>query len=137
MIVFDLKCLAEGHVFEAWFGSSADYDSQRARGLVECPICGAAEVERLPSAPAVPAKGDRPDAKQLLESLAAAQREALKGSEWVGRNFADEARSIHLGEAQARAIHGEATRADARALREEGVPVAPLPIPVVPPAEKN
>ena len=59
MIVFDLKCASHGHVFEAWFGSSADYEDQRARGLVACPICGDDEVTKAVMAPAVAAKGNR------------------------------------------------------------------------------
>ena len=58
MIVFDLQC-CEGHRFEGWFGSSADFDTQRQRGLVQCPQCGAPEVDKAPMAPAVPAKGNR------------------------------------------------------------------------------
>ena len=58
MIIFDLRCSPQGHVFEAWFGSSEDYEAQRARGLVACPICGAAAVDKAPMAPRVPAKGE-------------------------------------------------------------------------------
>lgn len=140
MIVFDLRC-GDAHVFEAWFGSGADYDAQRARGLVTCPLCGNAEVGKAAMAPAVPAKSNGgPDAakmKAMLGKLATAQREALAKSEHVGDRFASEARAIHLGEAEARSIHGQATRRDADALREEGVPVASLPLPFVPPTEQN
>ena len=141
MIVFDLRCEAEGHVFEAWFGSSEDYEAQSARGLVACPICGSGEVAKAPMAPAVPAKGNRgPSPQQVKERLAAAaaaQRRLLETSEAVGERFADEARSIHLGEAEARAIHGRATTAEAESLIEEGVPIAPLPFPVAEPGEEN
>src|SRR3546814_5191358 len=91
MIVFDLRC-AGGHVFEAWFGSSADYDDQRARNLVACPICGDASVEKALMAPNVAAKGNRTgdaapaEVKAALAALAAAQEKALEGSEWVGRS---------------------------------------------------
>lgn len=141
MIVFDLRCAAAGHVFEAWFGSSADYDDQRARGLVSCPICGGGDVGKAVMAPAVPAKGNSapPPAavKAMLRTLARAQAEMLAKSEYVGSRFADEARAIHGGEAEARSIHGRATVAEAKALAEEGVPVAPLPFPVAAPEEKN
>ena len=62
MIIFDLKCTAQGHVFEAWFGSNEDYEAQHARGLVACPICGATALEKAPMAPAVGAKGNKQDA---------------------------------------------------------------------------
>jgi hypothetical protein len=138
MIIFDLKCAPEGHVFEAWFGSSEDYEAQRARGLVACPICGAGEVDKAPMAPNIPAKGAAPEAvKAVLADMAAAQKKMLAGSDFVGDKFADEARAIHLGESEARAIHGQATPQEAEDLRDEGIPVAPLPFPVPPPETEN
>ena len=143
MIIFDLKCAPQGHVFEAWFGSSEDYQAQRARGLVSCPLCGSGEIDKAPMAPAVGAKGNQSDGlspaqmKALLGAMAEAQKKVLETSEHVGPRFADEARAIHLGEAEARAIHGRATPAQADALREEGIPVAPLPFPVIEPDEAN
>ena len=141
MIIFDLRCAPDGHVFEAWFGSSEDYEAQQARGLVSCPICGAAEVEKAPMAPRVGAKANEaapPQAvKAMLSEMAAAQKQLLEGSDFVGDRFSDEARAIHLGEAEARAIHGRASRADAQSLAEDGIPVAPLPFPVPEPGEEN
>ncbi|MDP8994452.1 MAG: DUF1178 family protein [Pseudomonadota bacterium] len=146
MIIFDLKCTPEGHVFEGWFGSSADYRDQRARGLLSCPLCGSAAVDKAVMAPAVAGKGNRaPDlfsadpasVKKMLACLAAEQRKVLESSEHVGDRFADEARAIHLGEAAARAIHGRATRDEAQGLIDEGVPIAPLPLPVAAPGEEN
>ncbi|HVI99457.1 MAG TPA: DUF1178 family protein [Sphingomonas sp.] len=142
MIVYDLRC-ATGHVFEAWFGSSADYDDQRARGLVACPMCGDGDIEKAVMAPNVGAKGNRgavaapAEAKAALAALAAAQAQALEGSEWVGRSFATRARAMHEGEEAHATIHGQATPAEAKALAEDGVPVAPLPFPVVPPGARN
>lgn len=146
MIIFDLKCAPQGHVFEGWFGSSDDYESQRRRGLVSCPVCGSAEIDKAPMAPAVGGRGEAapplfsgsPDeVKAMLAAAAAAQKQMLEGSESVGDRFADEARAIHLGEAEARAIHGRATRADARSLAEDGIKVAPLLFPVPEPGEEN
>lgn len=152
MIVFDLKCGA-GHVFEAWFGSSAAYEGQRAAGLVACPMCGSAEVAKAVMAPNVGTKGNQvptpapaergqpalpPEMlKAAMAALAGAQAKLLEGSQWVGAAFADKARAMHLGEAPAAPIHGQASRAEAEALIEEGVPVAPLPLPVVPPEACN
>lgn len=143
MIIFDLKCAPHGHVFEAWFGSNEDFGAQRARGLVACPICGSAEVDKAPMAPRVGAKGNcggelPPDAvKAALAGMAEAQKQMLAQSEHVGDRFPDEARAIHLGEAEGRAIHGRATPQQAEDLRDEGIPVAPLPFPVVPPESEN
>jgi hypothetical protein len=138
MIIFDLRCASQGHVFEAWFGSTGDYEEQRERGLVACPICGAGEVDKAPMAPSIPAKGSAPEAvKAVLADMAAAQKKMLAGSDFVGEKFADEARAIHLGESEARAIHGQATPQEAEDLRDEGIPVAPLPFPVPPPETEN
>ncbi len=149
MIRYDLRC-ADGHEFEAWFGSSAAYDDQAARGLVSCAICGSPKVAkalmapRLPTrsnrkvdAPAHPASGGReapaqpmlsaPVPAEIAQKLAALRAEIEAKSTWVGRRFAEEARAMHLGEAETKPIHGEATGEEAKALIEEGVPVAPLP----------
>jgi hypothetical protein len=145
MIVFDLRCDG-GHVFEAWFGSSTDYAEQQARGLVRCPLCDSETVDKAVMAPNVAAKGNQrspaapavPDAmKSALAALAKAQAKALEGSEWVGSQFADRARAMHLGEETTAPIHGQATVEEARALVDEGVAVAPLPLPVVPPSARN
>jgi hypothetical protein len=149
MIVFDLVC-ANDHVFEGWFASSVDYEEQRSRGLVACPLCGDTEVGKAVMAPNVTAKGNsgksvvpvrsdnapKPapaEMKAMLAAIAKAQAKLLEGSEHVGRRFATEARAIHVGDAPERPIHGHATIKEAKALVEEGVPVAPLPLPVVPP----
>ena len=152
MIIFDLRCAADGHVFEAWFASSSAFEEQQARGLVACPLCGSAEIAKAPMAPAVGAKGNSSpscapppglpggapqEVKKMLAAAAAIQKSLLAGSEGVGDRFADEARAIHLGEAEARSIHGRATLEQAEGLVEDGVPIAPLPFPVVPPGEEN
>ena len=143
MIIFDLRCGAQGHVFEAWFGSNEDYEAQSARGLVCCPICGVADVDKAPMAPRVGAKGNQEEAappaavKAALAGMAEAQKKMLEQSEHVGDRFPDEARAIHLGESEARAIHGRASPADAASLREEGIPIAPLPFPVPDPGTEN
>ena len=134
MIVFDLHCQDSGDVFEAWFQSGADYDEQSQRGLVQCPVCQSTRVVKAPMAPRVTAKSS---GYTPLAKLAAMQAAALKDSEWVGDRFAQEARSIHLGESEVRAVHGSATAAEAKSLIDDGVPVAPLPLPVVPPNQVN
>jgi hypothetical protein len=145
MIVFDLRCDG-GHVFECWFGSSADYADQRDRGLVRCPLCDSEAVEKAVMAPNVAAKGNQRTTaparaadpmKAALAALAQAQAKVLEGSEWVGPRFADRARAMHLGEETTAPIHGQATLQEARALVEEGVSVAPLPLPVIPPTARN
>lgn len=144
MIVFDLHC-ANGHVFEAWFGSSADFDGQAERGLIGCPMCDDTRVSKALTAPAIPAKGNRrssgpppaaseprpdaaaPDMKTFFKELANEQARIEASSDYVGDKFADEARAIHHGEIEARSIYGEATPVEADTLRDEGVVVWPLP----------
>jgi len=150
MIVFDLRCAAEGHVFEIWFGSSQDYENQKARGLVACPYCGDTQVEKAVMAPRLAAKGNQraeaqqpvsmpsPEGmKQMLAAMAEIQKKLLADSTYVGDRFADEARAIHLGEAKERPIHGKATPQQTESLIEDGIPIAPLPFPVVDPRDEN
>lgn len=146
MIRYALKC-REAHDFEAWFASSADFDRLKAAGHVACPVCGTGDVEKALMAPAVanavnkgagtaasqPAAADaRPlsePATALERALAELRRKVEATAENVGPNFAHEARRIHAGDAPERPIWGEARPAEARALVEDGIPVAPLPFP--------
>src|SRR4051812_46435100 len=119
MIVFDLQCRDGGETFEAWFRSSADFDEQRAAGLVQCPVCQSANVEKAPMAPRVPRKGG----SHPLERLAAIQSEMLKDSRWVGDRFAETARAMHAGEIEREQVHGQATLEQAKSLADDGIPV--------------
>jgi hypothetical protein len=154
MIVYDLAC-DDGHQFEGWFGSSDDFAGQHASGLVSCPQCGSRGVSKAPMAPAVPRKAHRelkpksherapltrgplpPEVAEALGKLAEAQAKALESSTWVGDEFVELSRAMHYGERAAETIHGQAAPADAMALLEEGIAVAPLPFPVAPPDELN
>lgn len=130
MIVFDLDCAACGQRCESWFGSNADYEEQNGEGLLVCPACGSAGLTKAPMAPAVPRKGSQ-------SSIARLQDEMLKDSRWVGESFVETARAMHLGETAAEKVHGQATLGEARDLLAEGVPVCPLPLPVIPPGQVN
>jgi hypothetical protein len=132
MIVFDLQCHDGGEAFEAWFRSNADYEQQQSDGLVQCPFCSSTNVAKAPMAPRVPRKGSSP-----LAQLAEMQAAMLKESRWVGDEFTDTARAIHSGDIPPEQVHGQATVEQAKALVEDGVPVAPLPLPVVPPTQVN
>ena len=131
-------------MFEAWFGSSEAYDSQRTAGLVRCPVCDDGAIIKAVMAPAISAKSNSkaapptPDAvKVAMKMLATRQAKALESSEWVGTAFADRARAMHLGDKKQATIHGQASLAEAKALVDEGVPVAPLPMPIIPPGKVN
>lgn len=135
MIRYALKC-SDGHGFESWFKSASAYDALSAQGHVSCPVCGSTGIEKSLMAPAVAAPREaaipapRPLAtpvNPMEEALAALRRQVEENSEYVGLNFATEARRIHGGEAPERAIYGEARPDEAKKLIEDGVPVAPLP----------
>ena len=133
MIVFDLQCDEGCASFEAWFRSGADFDEQRGAGLVQCPMCQSARIAKAPMAPRVPKKGSA----NPLAKLAAMQAEMLKHSKWVGDEFVDQARAMHVGEIEPEQVHGSSTLEQAISLVEDGVPVAPLPLPVTPPNQLN
>ncbi|MHA1564436.1 MAG: DUF1178 family protein [Alphaproteobacteria bacterium] len=128
MIHFSLRC-AKDHEFEAWFQSSEAFEQQLAGKQVNCPSCGGHDVEKAPMAPAVTAMSRRPDpdAVKLRRALTELREKVEKNCDYVGKEFPDEARKIHYGEAEARGIYGEATPEQASELVEEGVDVAPLP----------
>lgn len=134
MIRYSLKCGA-GHGFESWFKNADGFQALQAAGQVVCPVCGVIEVEKDLMAPAVRPAGTAAAAKpdlstpgtDLEEKLAALKKQIEENSEYVGMNFAAEARKIHAGDAPERTIHGEAKPDEARAMIEEGLPVAPLP----------
>ena len=135
MIKYALRCAA-GHDFESWFRDSAAFDALLTAGQVTCSVCGDARVEKTLMAPAVTGakKKDR-EAEAPLSTPATPAEAALrmlrehlkKNSDYVGKEFADEARRIHVGESEQRSIWGEATAEDAKALKDEGIPVAPIP----------
>jgi len=146
MIVFDLRC-GSGHRFEGWFNSSDDFSAQKKHKILECPTCGTAKVERVPSAarlnlgaqePAKPA-AKAPEKTPEMEGkdpFAIAQMlyskmldELLTKSEDVGKQFPQEARKIFYEQAPARAIRGQATNEEHEELLDEGIPVARFPVP--------
>lgn len=149
MIRYALRC-DHGHAFESWFQSSAAYDSQHKRGLVACPVCDSTKVEKAIMAPRIARKGKSksapepvaapvedtastslvmaPQERELLSKLKELRDHVLKNADNVGNKFPDEARKMHYGDIEHRAIYGEATTEEARALIDEGVEVAPLPI---------
>ena len=133
MIRYALQC-EHDHGFEAWFGTSADYDEQAAKGLVECPACGSHAVRKQIMAPAVAGvrkAAPEPDLARMQTMMMQAAREVRshvgQNFDYVGDAFAREARDIHEGRSEKREIYGEATPAEVKKLRDDGVPCAPLP----------
>ncbi len=153
MIRYSLIC-SNAHEFEGWFRSSGDFDKQSSAGLCACPECGSTSVTKALMRPNVATSENRtsvpmpveaasaekqlvaipPEAREFIEKLKEIKAALLNGSENVGKRFVEEARRIHFGEAPVRAVHGEATAEDARALVEEGIDILPLP---VLPGERN
>lgn len=144
MIRFALQC-ADGHRFESWFQSGASFERLKSAGHLSCAVCGGARVEKAIMAPAVSARGAdaapsapvpaAPAPESLLSAPSGPLEAALRqlrahveaNAENVGARFADEARAIHDGETDERAIYGQATQDEARALIEDGVEISPLP----------
>jgi len=148
MIHYALRCEC-GHSFESWFQSSNAYESQRKRHLVTCPSCDSAKVEKAIMAPRLAAKSTKtapeavaspdhsatasplamaPQAQELAAKLRELREHVEKNAENVGHRFPNEARKIHYGDSEQRAIYGQATAEETRSLLEEGVEVMPLPI---------
>ena len=151
MIRFDLKC-RDNHVFEGWFGSSADYEDQKTRGLLECPVCGDGQIGKAPMAPNVASRKDSvrqarvpvPSEPQepapggsegdmeitparMVAMLRTLRRHVEQNAEHVGPAFAEEARKMHYGEAEERGIYGDATPEEVEDLQDEGIGIASIP----------
>ncbi len=145
--VFDLQC-EHGHVFEGWFSSHADYDSQRERGLVCCPLCESTSIDKKLSAPRLNVSGVKspqagrepedanrgtaaarpsPTPEQMQAMALQHLRQVLRQAENVGKDFADEARRIHHGDAPERSIRGVTSAKERDALAEEGIAVTAIP----------
>ena len=133
MIRYALLCDHE-HEFEGWFGASADFDDQQARGLIECPVCGSKAVRKAIMAPAVSGtkkKGQDITPAQtqavMMEAMGRIRRHVEENFDDVGDAFAKEAGASPEGRSEERGIYGQATSKEVRELVEDGVPVAPLP----------
>ena len=142
MIKYALVC-DKAHEFEGWFGSSAEFDKQCGKGLLECPVCGSVNVEKMLMAPRVsgtrkstdndlpvasmPAPSMPEIPKEVADRLRELKKHVQANAEDVGSKFPEEARKIHYGEAEARGIYGKASPDEAVSLLEEGVDVLPIP----------
>jgi hypothetical protein len=124
MIAYQLQCRS-GHAFEGWFPDSAGFDAQAADGKLVCPVCNSKKVEKAVMAPAIAGKAR--EAAEARAALRALRQKMTENAEHVGGAFPEEARKIHYGDAEERAIYGEASGEEVKSLIEEGVPVAPLP----------
>ena len=133
MILYQLRC-DRGHDFDAWFLNGATYDSQSASGDVTCPFCGTPEVAKAPMAPNIargntdaPLRSSAADvrakkvAERILDAVDILREEVEENCDYVGDEFADEAKRIHSGETEERGIYGEATDEETEELDEEGV----------------
>lgn len=126
MIRYALRC-PDNHRFESWFQNAAAFDALRDGGQLTCAICGAAGVEKAPMAPTLATDATGPARTGGTHPLARLKREIEARSDYVGRDFARQARAMHEGDMPERMIHGETRLDEVRTLVEDGVPVAPLP----------
>jgi hypothetical protein len=138
MILYQLKC-HRGHAFEAWFLNSATYDHQQASGDVSCPHCGTTGISKAPMAPNISRGRSEPFqqggsenraqevAEKILEAVDGLREEIEENCDYVGDEFAEEAKRIHFGETDERGIYGEATEEEAEDLDDEGVEFFRIP----------
>jgi hypothetical protein len=144
MIHYQLRCDA-AHEFDGWFKDSAAFERQADRGLIACPVCADKKITRALMAPGIPRKvrDEKPVAEhapvaaqataggvipdRVRAALQRLRSEVEKHCDYVGNEFADEARRIHYGEAPARGIYGESSHEEAEALADEGIGVARIP----------
>lgn len=131
MIHFALHCDHE-HEFEGWFRSNDDFNGQVEKGLVACPVCGSHSVNKALMAPSVTTGRQKEKMAVAMSKMASELREMAKkvrdNADYVGSDFAEEARKIHFGEAKKRGIYGEASHGEVKSLLEDGVDVMPLPV---------
>lgn len=135
MILYNLRC-SEDHEFEAWFKDSVTYDKQAAALEIGCPVCGCTDIEKAPMAPRINGSSKKNRTKLVSEQsksskfreiMTKVRAEIEKNCDYVGSNFAEEARKIHYKEADPRNIFGETSQDEAQALKEEGVDFARVP----------
>jgi hypothetical protein len=129
VIAYSLRC-HRGHEFDGWFRDSAAFDEQSTSGHLRCPTCNSVRIEKAIMAPSVAGtkrSARKADARQMRQFATGLRKYVQQNADYVGPNFAEEARKIHYGETPERHIYGEATVREAQELIEEGVDVAPLP----------
>jgi hypothetical protein len=134
MILYELKCPSE-HFFEGWFRNSDGFDEQSQAGEIACPVCGDRRIAKAPMAPRLARSAEpratapaaAPSAGEQLQMLRNLRRAIEHGCEDVGERFAEEARKIHYGEADARGIYGETSAEQAEELADEGVEFSRIP----------
>ena len=129
MIHFSLKCAAD-HEFEGWFRDGETFEGQAAAGEIACPHCGDARVAKAIMAPRVARSAKAApavDPAAMKQALRELRKQVEANFEHVGDRFAEEARKIHRGEADARRIYGDATQDEARALADEGIEFGRVP----------
>ena len=129
MILFTLRC-ASGHEFEGWFRDGDTFEAQQKAAEIACPECGNAQVEKALMAPNIAPsrrKGPPISPAQMRAALVELRRQVETNCDYVGERFAEEARKIHYGEADAHGIYGEATAEESKELAEEGISVGRIP----------
>jgi hypothetical protein len=143
MIRYAMYC-DNSHEFEGWFGSSADFDAQKDRGLLSCPICGSDHVDKALMSPSIRSSASSKEAAapapaesqnlaatqmngQVIEKIRELRNVIMANTEDVGNRFTEEARMIHYGESKARGIRGQADREQAQSLIQEGIDIMAIP----------
>ena len=133
MINYTLKC-DQNHTFDSWFKSAEAFEMLVKKSMVVCSECGSTKITKAIMAPSISTSRKKDNKHPKLEKKSKLKNDILElkkkieaNSEYVGNNFANEARSMYLGETPERSIYGEAKADDAKKLIDDGIPVMPLP----------
>ena len=147
MISFDLIC-ENGHTFEGWFSNSKDFEKQSKTKSIECPFCSNNKVQKALMAPNVSTKnnnandasstlsknktsnftkGNMHNSPEVTTAFKKLRKAIEENCEYVGNNFAEEARKISYGESESRGIYGETSAEEAKELNDEGIEFGVLP----------
>ena len=149
MIKYSLKCIEDDcnkkDSFDGWFQNSASFEKQIKAGYISCPYCGSLKIRKNLMSPSVKTdKEIKPkinsknfkyeklsektsrqvDMMVVLRNL---KKEIQKNAEFVGKNFAKEAKAIHEGKSKERPIYGQANAKDLEELKSKNIDVIDIP----------
>ena len=135
MIKYKLICKDCNISFDSWFSSSKEYEKLKKKKFLNCHICNSLNVEKTLMSPSVfiSKNKDMIDVeekknKEIKKTIFEYQKFIKKNLDYVGDNFAYEARLIHYKNKKAiKGIYGSATKEDLKELKEEGVETEMIP----------
>ena len=134
MIKYELLCKDCLKNFDSWFASSKEFEKLKKNAFINCPNCNSLKIEKSLMAPSI--INNKKENKNLNSNKHSEIKKKLKeyknfiknNFEYVGDNFAYEARSIHYNNRKKnKRIYGNATTKDVKELSEEGIETETIP----------